>query len=567
MGTSVLNNGFRFNGVVSTDKTVLQNFEAMCAAAMCWVTYDSKLGKWAVVINRAGTSLASFNDSNIIGPVSVSTTGLSELYNTVKVEFPSAELNDRIDFVSLSIPDEDRNPNEIDNELVIQSDIINDPIQAQYIGLVDLKQNRLDKVVRFVTDFVGINLMAGDIIDVTADMYGWDQKLFRVVGINESDSDEGTLVFEISAIEYDDNVYSTDDLERFGRILSPGLRALGAIETPVTPVIQIFTNTADPRAEISAVVPEGVVNAMELYVSRDSVNFTFVAATYPEGGGAFTVGQQVEFQYREIRSGTIYARVRATNSAGSSEFSPVGSSAIQLVQIPDFLGETFDKGESAIYTIGALEDQYSFSGQTFSAIVGDSTSMLAFNIPPGQFTAAFTSFGQEVDRAVFDVRGDALALAARSNPKGVSLYYNWAPWNAATYDSGGLAALSWGANWVLLGSFRDSFGDLTGNAFISVFGNGEVNPYDPARMNGQPAVVIFGISTTIVKYGPGDLAEITDPVSGILKASALVPWLTNTVLKDGLGPKPTQFPGRSSGTVIGGAGAQLTNLITLRIPR
>jgi hypothetical protein len=567
MGTSVLTNQFRFNGVVSTDKTVVQNFEALCAAAMCWVTYDSKLGKWAVVINRAETSKKSFDDSNIIGSISVTTTGLSELYNTVKVEFPSAELNDRIDFASITIPDEDRNPNEIDNELVIQSDIISDPIQAQYIGMVDLKQNRLDRVVQFTSDFSGIALMAGDVIDITSDMYGWDQKKFRIVNITESDTDEGTIVFGISAIEYDDNVYSTDDLERFDRILSPGLRSLGAIETPSTPTIQIFSNTADPRAEITATVPEGVVNSMELYVSRDSINFTFVAATYPEGGGAFDQGDQVLFQYREIKSGTIYAKVRATNSVGSSAFSPVGSSAIQLIQIPDLLGETIDENQSVIYTIGALEDQYSFSGQTFSAIVGDSASMLAFNIPPGQSTAAFKSYGQEVNRAVFDVRGDALALAARSNPKGVSLYYNWAPWNAATYDSGGLAALSWGANWVWLGSLRDSFGDLTGNAFISASGNGEVNPYDPARMNGQPAVVIFGISTTIVKYGPGDLAEITDPVSGVLKASALVPWLTNTVLKDGLGPKPTQFPGRSSGTVIGGAGAQLTNLITLRIPR
>lgn len=567
MATSVLTNQFRFNGTVSTDKTVVQNFEAMCAAAMCWVTYDSKLGKWAVVINRAGTSKKSFSDSNIIGPVSVTTTGLNELYNSVKVEFPSAELNDRIDFATIQIPDEDRNPNEIDNELVIQSDIISDPIQAQYIGMVDLKQNRLDLVARFTADFTAINLMAGDIVDITNSVYGWEQKLFRVVSITESDTDEGTIVFDIGAIEYSNNVYDTSDLERFNRILSPGLAPLGAIETPSTPTIEIFSNVSNPRAEISAIVPEGVVNSMEFYVSRDSVNFTFVAATFPEGGGAFTTGNQVTFSYDEIRSGTIYARVRATNSAGSSDFSPVGSSAIQLIQVPDALNLDLSRSDSVIFTYGALEDRYSFGGQEFNAIVGDAATMLAFNIPPGTTTAAFRSYGTEINRAIFNVRGDALALSARSNPRGVAVYYNWAPWNAAAYDTGGLAALDWGAHWVWLGSYRDAFSDLSGNAFIGAFGNGEVNTKDAARMNGQPGVVIFGISTTIVRYASPEIAELTDPVSGIFKASALVAWNTNTVLRDSLAARPTQFPGRSSGAVIGGAGAQMTNLIDLRSVR
>jgi hypothetical protein len=566
MGLSLSTNQFRFNGVVSTDKSVTQNFEAMCAAAMCWVTYDSKLGKWAVVINRAGSSVFSFDDRSIVGPISVDSTGLSELYNSVKVEFPNAELNDRIDFVSIAIPDEDRNPNEIDNELVIQSDIINDPVQAQYIGLVELKQNRLEQVVRFATDFVGIRLMAGDVIDITADMYGWDRKLFRVISIQESDTDEGTLVFDISAVEYSDNVYSTADLERFGRIVSPGLRALGAIETPVTPAITVFTQVANPRAEITAIVPEGVVNAMELYASRDAVNFTFVAAVFPDGGGAFTTGQQVTFDYSAVRTGTLFVRVRATNSAGSSDFSPVGSTAIDLQLKADLFDATFDRTRPFVYTIGALEDQYQSDGQTFNAIVADSASMLGFNIPPGQSTPAFIDYAPNITQARFILRGDALALAARSNPKGVAVYYNWAPWDSSAYATGGLAALDWATNWSWLGSFRDLFSDISGNnAFISASGSGEVFPFDASRMNGQPGVVIFGISTTIVKYGVEDLSQGTDPVSGVAKAIALVPWINNTVLKDGIGANPTQFPGRTSATTIGGAPAQLTNLIVASV--
>jgi hypothetical protein len=144
-------------------------------------------------------------------------------------------------------------------------------------------------------------------------------------------------VLSITALEYDANIYSTDDLFRFERSLETGITSLSAIDTPATPSLTQFTQVALPYVEIAATVPAGVVNAMEVYVSSDSVNFTFVAATYPEGGGAFSTGQSVFFTYDGLRSGTLYARVRASNSVASSEFSPVGSLAVDLIQQTDQL--------------------------------------------------------------------------------------------------------------------------------------------------------------------------------------------------------------------------------------
>lgn len=101
MPISVLENQYTINGVISTDDTVLQNMEKLCASAGCWLTYDIHAGLWSVIINQAGNSVSSFDDSNIIGPLNVQSTGLTELYNGVKVSYPRSDINDKIDFVQV----------------------------------------------------------------------------------------------------------------------------------------------------------------------------------------------------------------------------------------------------------------------------------------------------------------------------------------------------------------------------------------------------------------------------------------------------------------------------------
>jgi len=93
MGTSVLPFLYRFNGVVDTNQPVLQNMETLTSAAGSWLTYDITQGKWAVIINKPGNVVASFDDSNIIGGIQVGSTSLTELYNAVKVTFPKNGLD------------------------------------------------------------------------------------------------------------------------------------------------------------------------------------------------------------------------------------------------------------------------------------------------------------------------------------------------------------------------------------------------------------------------------------------------------------------------------------------
>ena len=124
-------NVFAVNGLIDTNNTIVQNLQEICAASGCWLSYDISQGKWAVAINSAGSSVASFNDTNIIGGINISSTGLTELYNSVEMEFSHKDIKDQKDYVIYSIADVDRYPNEQDNILEIKTDLVNNPVQAQ----------------------------------------------------------------------------------------------------------------------------------------------------------------------------------------------------------------------------------------------------------------------------------------------------------------------------------------------------------------------------------------------------------------------------------------------------
>ncbi len=221
--TTIQTTAFEINGAIDVSRSVLENLNTLCTASGAWLTYDITTGLWSVVINKAGNSVMSFNDTNILGNINVSGTGINEAYNKVSVDFPHKDLRDQRDYIDLVIPLANRYPNEIDNTMSISFDIINDPVQAQYIGQIELKQSRVDKVIEFRTDYSVLGLRAGDIIDVTAEMYGYNQKKFRVTKISEEDTDGGGLELSIQALEYDESIYDSSGLVREQRTKKTGI--------------------------------------------------------------------------------------------------------------------------------------------------------------------------------------------------------------------------------------------------------------------------------------------------------------------------------------------------------
>jgi hypothetical protein len=345
-GAETLADRYQINGLIDTKNPVLRNAESILSAAASWLSYDTHQGLWGVVINKAETSSASFDDSNILGSISLSGTGLQDLYNEVKVEFPHRELRDSADFVNIAIASEDRNANEEDNTLNITYDIINEPIQAQLLGFIELKQSRVDKIIQFQTDFGKYNLKAGDVIDVTNARFDFTDKLFRIISINEIQDNGGALIMEITALEYDSNVYSTDDLYRFTRSDANGIITIGSIGVPATPQVTKIEVDARPRVVIETTSPTGVVEGIEYWLttdvgtSTDSLrSYILIATKRPTGGGVYTSGTIVELDYDQLNESNFYIKTRGFNTTTVGPFSdPSGLVEFAPTQVTNAIG-------------------------------------------------------------------------------------------------------------------------------------------------------------------------------------------------------------------------------------
>ena len=204
----------RINGAIDTGQSVLENINKMATSAGCFVSWDPSQGKWHVIINDYGSSIFSFNDSNIVGPITMATADLDQIYNRVTVQFPHQDLRSSIDTITYRIPDSDRYNGETDNPMNINLELCNDPAQAALIAARELKQSRVDKTLTFTADYTANGLVAGELVDVTNSAYGFTNKTFRVIAIDEIDGPNGELLFGITAIEYVPSVYSTSGLVR-----------------------------------------------------------------------------------------------------------------------------------------------------------------------------------------------------------------------------------------------------------------------------------------------------------------------------------------------------------------
>lgn len=256
---ATISSTFEINGVIDTNKSVLKNIQSLAAASGCWFTFDIQQGKWSVIINTTGASVASFNDSNIIGSINVNGKGIRELYNRAVVEFPHEDILDEKDYTEYSIPDADLYPNELENTLTFSNDLVSKPEQAQRMALRELKQSRVDKIVQFRTDYTKINLKAGDLIDITNQQYDFTAKVFRITSISEEDGDDNNIVIAITALEYDSNVYDYTGVFREFRQRGNGI----TVKTLNTKVKDEEDKAISKQLErmLAASVVTGLINA------------------------------------------------------------------------------------------------------------------------------------------------------------------------------------------------------------------------------------------------------------------------------------------------------------------
>ena len=220
---------FLINGFLDTQNNVWDNIERISSAASAWTTYDTTTGKWSLVINREETPVKTFDDSNIVGNITLSKSPLSVAYTGGKFKYSNRDIPGSFDSIEYffdevntgNFADYDYRSTDIENTIEITNELVNEYVQADVLLNRELKQSRRRTNIEFFTDFGALDLLAGDVINVKADLFYDDvvavdnTRKFRVIEIEEVDGDGGEILLKIIGVDYSDEDYELFGFERF----------------------------------------------------------------------------------------------------------------------------------------------------------------------------------------------------------------------------------------------------------------------------------------------------------------------------------------------------------------
>lgn len=248
---------YRINGVIDPSKPFLENVDQILNACDSWMQYKATTGQWAIVVNKAESPSYAFNDSNIIGSISVGSIDITQIPNKIQGRFPDSQNRDQYNYVNLETPNALLYPNEPVNKLDINYDLVNNSVQALYLANRVLEQAREDLLVTIDTTYDGIQVDAGDVVSVTNTAYGWNNKLFRAMQVKEIVNETG-LTAQIQLTEYNADVY--DDKEITEYTPPPNSNITSPYYFPALPAPTIINAQASatvPEFTIRVVIPSG----------------------------------------------------------------------------------------------------------------------------------------------------------------------------------------------------------------------------------------------------------------------------------------------------------------------
>ena len=192
------------NGLLSTEGDVQSNLRTLLQHSGATVTWDLGDGKWKTIPNSKSDVANAFvlNDDNIIGEIQVTTSDISNFYNSARASYVEKTHNSVKEESIIYTPDFERATNETPHKLEMNYPLCSSGTEATRKVEQELIQNRLDLTLNLTADYSAITIEPGDIVKVTNSEYGFTNKLFRVLKTVQ-DMDGDILVIKLVLLEWD----------------------------------------------------------------------------------------------------------------------------------------------------------------------------------------------------------------------------------------------------------------------------------------------------------------------------------------------------------------------------
>ena len=325
---------YRINGPLDTTNNCLENLQILADSCDSWLQYSELTALWKIVINRSFQDTQTIDDlflvedSNLVGGLNITPINLNDSYNELEASYPNRNIKDQTDFRIVQLQDYQESimsPNEPVNRLNVNYPVVNDPVQATYLGIRRVLQSREDLTIQFRTDYSGIQVEAGDVIKVKHERYGWDLlnggegKLFRVSNVTEEKNADGILGVKIEAFEYNDTVYADNAIQDFVLEDNLGVSDPNIIDKPNPPTATLETGGSVAYIEVTGTVPNvGLVRYLDFNYGTDtnSANHVYYTTSSNANGEPLDGGQTLTIDATELPQGELYWSINARNDRG-----------------------------------------------------------------------------------------------------------------------------------------------------------------------------------------------------------------------------------------------------------
>lgn len=370
-GSLALQQRFKFDGVLDTNQTIMNNLQLMANSCDCLIRFNEITGLWGVIVQSPTYTVAlALNDSNIVSAIQVSPTDIASSYNIAEVKYPDGTAQDAFNTATFNLAVLNPSlmyPNEPVNKQSINLPLVNNGVRAQYLANRFLEGGREDLQIKLTISYIGLQLEAGDVVTLTNVNYGWSAKLFRIGQVVENFNDDGSITASLSLMEYNPNVYDDIDITQFTPAPNTGIGSPLAFGTLVAPtIVNLQPSITNPSFGVNVTAaPSGITQYAEIYYSvysnpTDSQRIFAGTTSINPGGSPFTPSASMgTTTLSNIPSGDWYFSARMVNGLGKSAFTP--SSAILR-----WRPTTFQYTER--YAIIAYGDDLSGSGLSASPL-------------------------------------------------------------------------------------------------------------------------------------------------------------------------------------------------------
>jgi hypothetical protein len=389
-GGSATQPRYRINGPINTGQSCLNNLQIIADSCDSWLQYSELTGKWKIVINQSYTDYTDIEDLyhvdsyNLIGGIDINPIDLNSTYNSLEVQYPDANIKDQTNYRTINLIDfvpEVMSPNEPANKLIVQFPIVNNYIQATYLGERRMLQSREDLVITFALDYSGIQIEAGDVIRVTLPEYGWDEpafpdgKLFRVTQVQETKDDTGFLGARVTANEYNDTIYANNPIQDFVPEANTGLTDPNIFDRPSTPIIAngAVANGAINYYSVSSRVPlVGTTLYMDFNIgsSANLATHTSYSSVQVGDGTPYTANSTITINVADSSPGTYYWSATARNDVAGRQSNSSVAFAWAGPSVSNYNTSTGNGGISINNMNSALSVETRIGGTNFSILDG-----------------------------------------------------------------------------------------------------------------------------------------------------------------------------------------------------